>query len=118
MHRHIGTVFAALTVTTVSAAAATLEVVSVANTGTDSATCGTPASPCKTLKQAVARVSAKGTIVILTPGDLGPGVVIDKSLSIYAPPGAGIFTPTPPGPCITLNTGPNDTVNIRGLICD
>lgn len=73
-------------------------------------------APCKTFAGAISKTAAGGEISVLNPGDFG-SVTINKSISIIAN-GAegGILAVQTQG--IIINAGPNDVVNLRGLIIE
>src|SRR3954452_17098066 len=81
----------------------------VSGEGTNSGTCASPATPCRTFQFALGQTSPGGEIKAREPADYGP-VTITQSISITGVDGAGINTPS--GDDITINAGPNDTVNL------
>jgi hypothetical protein len=85
-------------------------------TGTDNGTCGVPASPCKTLQGGVDRAATGDTVFLDLAGDYGPATV-DKTITIQAVKGAGVFSP-PSMPCVTINGGASTSVTILELTCD
>jgi hypothetical protein len=87
----------------------------VASYGSDSASCGTFLSPCRTFQQAVDNVAAGGEVTAIDSAGFG-GVNIHKAVSIVSPPGveAGIV-PVVGGYGMVINAGANDVVNLRGL---
>ncbi len=87
----------------------------VSGEGTDSGTCASPANPCRTFQFAFGQTSPGGEIKALDPDDYGP-ITITQSISITGVDGAGIDTPSSDD--ITINAGPNDTVNLSRLILD
>jgi hypothetical protein len=52
--------------------------------GTDSATCGAATSPCESLNQALANITAGGVIYVLSGGTFGP-IYLTSSVSITGP---------------------------------
>jgi len=91
----------------------------VSNAGTDTATCGATATPCKTLLTAVANVAAGGDIGVLTPGDYGLAV-IGKAVNITND-GMGEALVQPLGALqfgVHINAGAGDVVTLRGLVMD
>jgi len=86
----------------------------VAAQGSDANPC-TFASPCRTFQRAHDAVAAKGEIDVLDPAGYG-ALTITKSISIQGHGFAGITAGS--GTAITLNAGPGDNVNLRGLLVD
>ena len=87
-----------------------------AQSGSDSNTC-TRLSPCRTFAYAITQTSAGGEINTLDPGGYGP-VTITQAISIVSGLGeAGVLVPSG-GTGITINAGPTDVVNLRGLIIE
>lgn len=98
-----------------AAAANTRSFVSSSN-GSDSNQC-THAAPCRSFQTAYANTIAGGEINTLDPGGYGP-LSIDHSISVVSGLGeAGVLVP-PGGTGITINAGPNDKINLRGLIVE
>jgi hypothetical protein len=89
----------------------------VSEKGADTGMCTTPATACRTFAFAITQTAASGTIIAIDPANYG-AVTINKSISIVADGGgpAGIFINT--GTAITINGGPSDIVNLRGLTLD
>jgi len=83
--------------------------------GNDGNPC-TTALPCLTFAGALANTAPSGEIDVLTPGDYGP-VTITTALSIYndGVGAAGALT-TSGTSGITINAGPSDAVDLRGLV--
>jgi len=89
----------------------------VSPTGSDAATC-TLAAPCRTFAAAYVLTNAGGEIAVL--GTAGYGTLtINKAISIVNGGGfeAGIAVPSG-GIGITINSGTNDAVSLRGLTID
>ncbi|MDQ6867224.1 MAG: right-handed parallel beta-helix repeat-containing protein [Pseudomonadota bacterium] len=87
----------------------------VSGKGADSGTCASPATPCRTFQFALDQTSPGGEIKALDPADYGP-VTITNSISITGVEGASINRPS--GNHITINAGPNDTINLSHLTLD
>jgi len=85
--------------------------------GNDNNPC-TALSPCRTFQQAYDTVLAGGEISVLDTGGYGP-VFISKAISIISPDGieAGVLVPSGQSG-IQIQAGPNDAINLRGLIID
>jgi hypothetical protein len=87
-----------------------------ATSGSDSNAC-TRSAPCQTFAFAITQTNAGGEVNTLDRGEYGT-VTIDKSISIVSGLGeAGISVP-PDGTGITINAGPHDKINLRGLIIE
>src|SRR6202020_1783060 len=88
----------------------------VSGVGDDANPCSRTA-PCKTFAGAISKTSAAGEINVLDPGGFG-AVTITKSISIYndGVGEAGVLVSGTNG--ITVNAGPADIVNIRGIVFD
>jgi len=87
----------------------------VSGKGTDAGTCDSPAEPCRTFQFALGQTSPGGEIKVLDPADYR-AVTIAKSVSITGVEGASIDNRA--GTAITINAGPDDTVNLSHLILD
>jgi hypothetical protein len=87
----------------------------VAAQGSDANPC-TFALPCRTFQRAHNVVAANGEIDVLDPAGYGP-VIINKAVSIQGHDFSGMTVPSG-GDGITINAGPDDTVNLRGLIIE
>ncbi len=85
----------------------------VSGEGTDSGSCASPANPCRTFQFAFGQTSPGGEIKALDPADYGP-ITITQSISITGVDGAGISGFNG----ITINAGPNDTINVSYLTLD
>ena len=109
--------FAAALFTSTSAKAVDIQVVFVsAINGVNDANCGDEADPCKTLAFAKGRVLAGGSIILMTPGDYGPGGIFTQSVNIIGVPGAVIMRPN--APCLIFNGVAAAIMTITNLICD
>jgi hypothetical protein len=89
----------------------------VSGVGDDVNPCSRTA-PCKTFAGAISKTAAGGEISVLDPGGFG-AVTITKSISIVSDGGsgeAGVLASGTNG--ITVNAGPADVVNLRGLVID
>ena len=86
----------------------------VASYGNDANPC-TFGSPCKTFQVAVNAVDAGGEVTAIDSAGFGP-INITKAVTITSPDGveAGIVPPVN-GTAITINAGPTDEVQLRGL---
>jgi hypothetical protein len=82
--------------------------------GNDANPCTLPA-PCKTFAAAILQTTAGGIIDVLDPAGYG-AVTIDKSITINGRDWASTLVTA--GNAITINAGPGDVVNLRGLIID
>jgi hypothetical protein len=82
----------------------------------DSGTCASPATPCRTFQFALSQTSPGGEIKALDPAPYGV-VAITKSISITGVEGADSFR-TSAVDSITINAGPNDTINLSHLTLD
>jgi hypothetical protein len=87
----------------------------VSGKGADSGTCASPATPCRSFQFALGQTSPGGEIKALDPAPYGP-VTITNSISITGVEGASINRPS--GDHITINAGPNDTINLSHLTLD
>ena len=89
----------------------------VASYGSDSNPC-TFGSPCKTFQHAHDVVDAGGEVTAIDSAGFGP-INITKAVTITSPDGveAGIVPPAN-GNAITINAGPTDEVQLRGLTID
>jgi hypothetical protein len=89
----------------------------VASYGSDSNPC-TFGSPCKTFQHAHDVVDAGGEVTAIDSAGFGP-INITKAVTITSPDGveAGIVPPAN-GTAITINAGPTDEVQLRGLTID
>jgi hypothetical protein len=87
----------------------------VSGVGDDANPCSRTA-PCKTFAGAIGKTADGGEISVLDSGSFGV-VMITKSISIVAQGSeGGILAPTTNG--IIVNAGPDDAVNLRGLIIE
>ena len=87
----------------------------VSGKGTDTGTCASPAAHCRSFKFALGQTSPGGEIKALDPANYG-GVTITKSVSLTGVAGAGINSAS--GDHITINAGPDDTINLSRLTLD
>ena len=101
-------------------AAATL---TVAPTGSDSATCGASASPCKSIEQAVTNAAAGSTIVVqpgsysaslTAAGGYSAQVIVDKSLTIESASTGGAVL-SGPGPVFLLLNPATPSSGVSGV---
>jgi hypothetical protein len=87
----------------------------VSGTGSDNNPC-TVTLPCKTFQAALALTLAGGEIFVLNSANYG-SVTINKSVSITSEGAvAGVLATS--GVAVSISAGPNDVVNLRGLIVD
>ncbi|MFI4987949.1 MAG: right-handed parallel beta-helix repeat-containing protein [Alphaproteobacteria bacterium] len=88
----------------------------VSGVGDDVNPCSRTA-PCKTFAGAISKTAAGGEISVLDPGGFG-AVTITKAISLTndGVGEAGVLASNTTG--ITVNAGPNDVVNLRGLVID
>ena len=87
----------------------------VAGTGTDSGPC-TVTAPCRTLQAALNKTLPGGEIQSLDSADYG-SVTITRAVTILGTHGtAGVLATNVSG--ITINAGPSDVINLRGLDID
>jgi hypothetical protein len=88
----------------------------VSGVGDDANPCSRTA-PCKTFAGAISKTAAGGEISVLDPGGFG-AVTITKAISLTNDGGgeAGILVAGTNA--ITVAAGPNDVVNVRGLVID
>ena len=87
----------------------------VSITGSDANQC-TFASPCHSVQHAHDVVQAGGEIRMLDPGSYGL-LIITKAISILGD-GHGGIAASNNAVAITINAGPNDIINLRGLIIE
>jgi hypothetical protein len=88
----------------------------VSAAGSDSNNCTDVSTPCRHLAQAYAATAAGGAIEVLDPANYG-GLTISQAISIdghgWTAMAAGSgFT------AISINAGPSDKINIRGVVID
>jgi len=85
--------------------------------GANTADCGTPDGPCRTLNAAVGRGQAGSNFFFLKPGVYGGGVTFSYSANLNGVPGAVISSAN--AACLTFDpTNNNSFLNISNLICD
>ncbi|SRR5579883_572080 len=90
----------------------------VSGHGVDQASCGSPASPCRTFQYTHDNVIAPGgEIDVLDPAGYG-AVTITKALSIVNDGVGTAGVQAASGDAITINAGASDTVTLRGLNID
>ena len=106
--------FASLTFLGAAPALAASSVTFVSGKGADSGTCASPATSCRTFQFAFGQTSPGGEIKALDPAPYP--VTITNSISITGVEGASINRPS--GDHITINAGPNDTINLSHLTLD
>jgi hypothetical protein len=87
----------------------------IAAQGSDANPC-TFAAPCRTFQHAHDTVQAGGEIDVLDPAGYGT-ISINKAISIQGHGFAGIAAPNNAN-AITINAGPGDRINLRGLLID
>lgn len=85
----------------------------VSSNGSDGNDCSRQA-PCRSFATAITKTAAGGEINTLDPGGYGP-VTITKSVSIVSGLGEAGVLVSAGGTGITINAGPDDQVNLRGL---
>jgi hypothetical protein len=100
---------ASLSILGAAPALALSSVTFVSGKGIDTGNCAGPAHPCRTFQFAFGQTSPGGEIKALDPAPYGP-MTITNSISITGVEGAGIFR-TSAVDAITINAGPNDTIN-------
>jgi hypothetical protein len=83
--------------------------------GSDSNPC-TFGSPCRSLQRAHDQTNASGEIDVLDPAGYG-AVTIDRPISIVGH-GFASVSPAAFADAITINAGPNDRINLRGLVIE
>jgi hypothetical protein len=88
----------------------------VSGKGSDTGTCASPASPCRSFQFAIDQTSAAGEVKALDPAHYG-AMIIAKSISITGVEGAG-RTLNLTKDAITINAGPNDRINLSHLTLD
>jgi len=90
----------------------------VSGHGSDSAGCGSPGAPCRTLQYVHDNViAAGGEIDILDPAGYG-AVTISKAVSIVNDGVGAAGVQAASGNAITINAGASDVVTLRGLDID
>jgi len=85
----------------------------VSGSGSDSNPCSL-AAPCRSFAGALAQTSAGGEIAVLDTAGYG-AVTITKAVSIVNEEGVEAGITVTSGDGITINAGPGDVVNLRGL---
>lgn len=93
--------------------------VAVSARGADAASCGTVASPCRTLQYAHNRVDPNGKIDVLGSGDYG-ALSITKSVNIvYDGAGVALLRPSAAGRnAVVIAAAAADVVRLKGLTID
>jgi hypothetical protein len=91
-------------------------IIFVSGLGNDTTGDGSQSNPFKTLQKAADEANSDDTIIVGAPGTVGPVVINNKTLSIIAVTGAGIFSPGTHA--ITFNGGANRELTLRGLTID
>jgi hypothetical protein len=88
----------------------------VSGKGVDAAGCAGAGNPCRTFQYAHDSLAGGGEIYVLDPSGYG-ALVITKAISLINDGvGAAVVQPAVAGQNgITVNAGPNDAVNLRGL---
>jgi hypothetical protein len=91
----------------------------VSGKGADVAGCAAATNPCRTLQYAHNNLSPGGQIYVLDPSGYG-GVTITKPISIINDGVGDVIVETAGAgqTTITINAGPNDAVNLRGLLIE
>lgn len=119
MRNSVSILASILLVSAIAPAAAGPLSVAVSRNGANSASCGSVASPCRTLQYAHNLVDPGGKIDILDSAEYG-SLSISKSVSVvYAGRGVALVTPSAAGKnAILVNATPSDTVSLRGLTID
>jgi len=84
-----------------------------AKEGSDSANCSRT-SPCRTFSRAIAMTVPGGEVVVLDSGGYG-AVTINQAVSLEAPDGVYAGITASSGDAITVASGVNDVVVLRGL---
>jgi hypothetical protein len=88
----------------------------VSVSGSDGNSCTSVDAPCRHLAAAYAATSAGGEIDVLDPANYGE-VTITQAISIEGH-GWTAVTPVSGSAAITINAGPTDKINIRGMVLD
>ncbi len=103
--------------TSTPATAGTLTRAWVSSLGTDGASCGAVATPCRTFNGALANVAPGAEIDVKDPGDYGPApVTISHGVSIVNDGVGTAAVRTPAGAnAFTINVPAADAVELRGL---
>src|SRR5450631_591018 len=90
----------------------------VSGHGVDTAGCGAPTAPCRSLQYAHDHaVGAGGEIDILDPAGYG-AITITKAISIVNDGVGTAGVQATSGSAITINAGPSDSIELRGLELD
>lgn len=86
----------------------------VSTTGTDSAGCGGPSTPCRSFAFALGQTVPDGEIVPLTSGGYGT-LTIDQAVQIVVPSGIHAAITSSSGAAVTINAATTDRVVLKGL---
>src|SRR5579883_2332429 len=89
----------------------------VSGHGADAAGCGAPTNPCRTFQFVLSNILAPGgEIDVLDPAGYGP-MTINFAVNIIndGVGTAGVQQATAGQNAITINAGPNDKINLKGL---
>jgi hypothetical protein len=97
-------------------ALAASKVAFVSVSGTNSGSCATPATACRTFAYAIGQTAAGGALKALAPGDYGP-LSIDKAIVVSGVEGAGVVQ-TVNSDAILIHAGATDSVSLVGLSID
>jgi hypothetical protein len=114
--KHIAVVSVVTLVATVASSGASAGLANrtfVSGTGSDSNPCSL-AAPCRSFAGALAQTAAGGEIAVLDTAGYGQ-VTIAKAISIVNEEGVEAGVTATSGDGITINAGPADVVNLRGL---
>jgi hypothetical protein len=95
--------------------AATSAVTYVSGKGTNSGSCATAATACRTFQYAIDKTTAAGEVKALDPSSFG-AMLITKSISITGVEGASVNAGE--GDQVTINAKASDVVSIANLILD
>jgi Right handed beta helix region len=91
------------------------QVTFVSGKGTDTGTCASPLSACRTFQFAISQTAPFGEVKALDPAEYGP-MTITQSVSITGVEGASVNRIS--GDEITISAGTSDVVNLSHLILD
>jgi len=89
----------------------------VSAAGSDSNNCINVASPCRHLATAYAATAPNGEIYVLDPANYG-SLIITGPVSIEGHGWASIAPPGTESSAIAINAGPDDKINIIGVVLD
>jgi Right handed beta helix region len=113
----IAGLLASLTFLDSAPALAASPVTFVSGKGSNTGSCASPSTPCRTFQFALDQTSPGGEIKALDPANYG-GLTITKSISITGVEGAGIFRTVANAVAISIKAGPSDTINLSHLTLD